>query len=483
MKTRLIAWLRACFAFGTWLQRARTVLVLLVLAVACFWAYGHLAVYFYKPKNMITLSGKTQTQCVGRYLIDVPVELGSMGIHSSMFYYGLDSNFNTVEVEVMQDDITHADFTHAQFIDATNKRINELQIKQNSALKIPLLLAQEVWDTPYGKALMLRYLEDDYTSFARIKSELHILIANRYAVVTGTSSEDEKNEAPGGLDRIAYKFINPKPLEERLKVIAKNIKGYTDATKAPEGFCMEGVVMNNKTMGYDIETALFVAFGDDKLLPATKFTIHMQGQFEGKGETVIERSERVESEFRQLFAEQGAQSVLLRKGERKINGMPGLEYLDATHVGGVVSFLMQAETKLPKEQQSLQRPFFNLELGLGIDDNPSPLDQDDALKLWDTLLNSMRLSPVNGGNHLDPQTGGLTPVMKVGQVCPRSGIWEAKFPEGHPSAALLAKDQSRFVRVQIGNPMPEQYAEFMFFEKAAPLNAALSFEWRQADWG
>ena len=98
MKARFIALLRACFAFGTWGQRVRTIMVLIVLAVASFWAYGHIAVYFYKPKNMITLSGKTQTQCVGRYLVDVPVELGHVGINSSEFYFGLTDKFKTVEV-------------------------------------------------------------------------------------------------------------------------------------------------------------------------------------------------------------------------------------------------------------------------------------------------------------------------------------------------------------------------------------------------
>jgi hypothetical protein len=41
--------------------------------------------------NMITLSGKTQTQCVGRYWVDVPLELGpphfDLQVSSSAFEY------------------------------------------------------------------------------------------------------------------------------------------------------------------------------------------------------------------------------------------------------------------------------------------------------------------------------------------------------------------------------------------------------------
>ncbi|RZA12461.1 MAG: hypothetical protein EOP02_30220, partial [Proteobacteria bacterium] len=63
------------FAWNTWGQRLRTsglvLLLSIVLGLLGFWAYGRGAVYFYHPENMTTLSGKTRTHCVGRYLIDV----------------------------------------------------------------------------------------------------------------------------------------------------------------------------------------------------------------------------------------------------------------------------------------------------------------------------------------------------------------------------------------------------------------------------
>ncbi|RZI66010.1 MAG: hypothetical protein EOP13_31145 [Pseudomonas sp.] len=408
---------------------------------------------------------------MGRYLIDVPVEMGNFGV-SSQFLYGLDARFKTVEVVV-----DSADFTPDQFMRKTNARIDELNSKQNNDLKIPLLLAQEVWNTPHGKALMLRYLKRDYTTYTPVISELHMLVGSRYAVAAGTTYDDEKDIRK--TDRQTYKFIDPQPLEDRLRVIAQNIKGYSDATQAPEGFCMAGVVMNDKTMGYDVETGGFGVQADEKLLPDTTFHIRMQGQYGHEEENLLQRVDRVNPGVRAVLATQGAQLFVLRKGDRAINGMPGMEYAEAIHVTrSDVGFMMRAQTNLPKEKQSLQRPYIEFLLSLG-QDKPSSLDQTQAMKVWDTLLDTMRLSPANGGRQIDPKTGGLVPPTKVGQTCPRSGLWEACLPATHPEANHLAglPQTFRIKSVQAGEPMPEFYARFMFPDTAEAGNAAIAWRW------
>jgi hypothetical protein len=392
MKAALLAVKRMCWAFDTPWHVVRSILCLLIVALCSYWVYCRSAAHFYTPKNMITLSGKTKTQCAGRYLIDVPVEMGNIGITLSKFYYGLTKDFKTVEVRV------ESGTSQAEFAEATKKRINELITTENSALKIPLLLAQEAWETPHGKVLMLRYLENEHYKSSTVRSEAHVLIGSQYAVIFGESYEDQNDPHKEDENRISYKFINPKPMEDRVKVIAQNIKSYSDASKAPEGFCMDGVVMNEKTMGYDIETASFGAEIASSHLPNLEFQINMQGPFEGKGETVIERANRAGTELRLMIAAHGGQLFDLRKGERSINAMPGLEYAYALHAYGGTTFFMQAQTHLPKEQQNLQRPFFTLEMTSGESGNkPSPLTEKQALQAWDTMLNSMRLSPANGG--------------------------------------------------------------------------------------
>jgi hypothetical protein len=96
-----------------------------------------------------------------------------------------------------------------------------------------------------------------------------------------------------------------------------------------------------------------------------------------------------------------------------------------------------------------------------------------------TLLDTMRLSPANGGRQIDPKTGGLVPPTKVGQTCPRSGLWEACLPATHPEANHLAglPQTFRIKSVQAGEPMPEFYARFMFPDTAEAGNAAITWRW------
>ena len=472
--TRSAALLRGWFPWGTWGQRMRSVLLGIALLVAAisliYWAYGRLSVTFYKPKHMITLSGKVQTQCVGRYLIDVPVELGGLGIHSSKFIFGLTENHRRVEM-----DVKGADYTRTQFEKDVRARVDDIK-GERTDWGAPTLLAQEVIETSNGRALLLRYL-DTGTKSSAIDHELHILVGTRYAILKTISYVPDPEPVT---NEPWYTFIDPKPAEDRLRKIAMNIKGYTDATKAPEGFCMDGVVMNDKTMGYDIETALFDARVNRELLPRTEFSINMEGQYgNNHEETQFQRVDKVSAALAVEMLAAGWQVVELRRNTPKINGIPAREYVSATHVSNKVMFRGLAETALPKAQQSLQRPYFtfNFQVGNEMTEEAAPLDQDQTLKIWDTLLKTMRLSPANGGNRVDEKTGGLVPTTKVGQICPKSGVWEASLPVSHPSAPYLADAPQRFERVAAGSAMPEVYAKFMFQKTADADNAAITWTW------
>jgi len=327
--------------------------------------------------------------------------------------------------------------------------------------------------------VLLRYLNRGTVS-ARIKSELHMLVGSRYVLLKSNSYDTPDPEPTATNEKPMYTYIDPKPAEDRLRKVAMNIKGYTDATKAPEGFCMDGVVMNEKSMGYDIETAMFQAIMDRQLLPNTRLSIDMEGQYGGnEDETQFQRVDKVGAALAVEMVAAGWQSVELRRNTPKINAMPAREYVSATHMPGKVMFRGLAETALPKAQQSLRRPFFNFDFEAGSEmaGEASPLDQDQTLKAWDALLKTMRLSPSNGGKRLDPQTGDLVQEMKVGQTCPKSGVWAASLPNTHPSARNLASYHEKFKNIKLGEPMPEMFAKFMFPKTADADNAAITWTW------
>lgn len=473
MTNQLLFHLRSCFAFGTWGQRARTVAFSLILTLIGFWAYGVLAVHFYRPQPMITLSGKTQTQCVGRYLIDVPVELGRLGSNDVDLLYGLDTDFDKVEMEVKD-----PDYTRPRFETEVQARLDDIK-GERTDWGAPTLLAQEIINTRYGRALMLRFLNRG-TVNARIQNELHMLVGSRYTLLKSDSYDTPDPEPIATKEKPMYTYIDPKPAEDRLRNVAMNIQGYTDATKAPEGFCVAGVVLNHKTMGYDIETAFFHSSAHKEFLPKTNLAIGMKGQYANNNEdNVFDRVARANPILRADLATGGGQLVQLRHGTPKINGMPAREYAAAMHIAGKVVFHLMAETALPKDQQSLQRPafIFDFEAGSSMEEKTSPLDENQVLAIWDTLLTTMRLSPANGGNRIDGKTGALVPQTRVGEVCPRSGVWAASLPDTHPAARNLAIYHGRFKNVRAGDPMPTMFARFMFPQTADADNADITWSW------
>lgn len=454
MNPRLKPFARACFAWGTWGQRIRTLFVVLFLALVVFWLYGMLSVHFYRPTTIIHLSGKTTTHCVGRYHIDLPVELGRMGLHSLTLTYGLEIDHRTVDVSIKQQDYTRADFEQA-----ANARIKDIQ-EERTDWGSPTLLASELLTTPNGKVLLLRYLNSG-SVLSGIDSEVHALVGNRY-VVLQTKSPYPEPEPPVSKEKPMYTYMDPKPGEELLRKVALNMKGYTDAAQASEGFCAAGVVFNNKTMGYDVESGLLVSNRINQAFPGIGFTIHMAGQYGGQYEddSLFVRMNRVIPLIREGLLTEGGHFVGLRKATPKINGMAAREYGYAMHLNKMVSFVMRTETALATGQQSLLRPFITMELEVGSLDEKvtSPLTQEQALKVWDSMLQTMRLSPANGGEQINSSTGAMTTTAKVNEACPRTGLWEATLPPDHPKAQNLAASHSRRMRVTQGEPMPKFYS-------------------------
>lgn len=74
------------------------------------------------------------------------------------------------------------------------------------------------------------------------------------------------------------------------------------------------------------------------------------------------------------------------------------------------------------------------------------LSDDEAVALWDRLLGGLRFRV-----DAPPTQTGKPVTVRSGQVVPRSGMWRASLPSGHPLAAWVA-GKSGVVR-QAGTPM------------------------------
>lgn len=446
----------------TRLQTFRTALPALLLGAlalaAVLYAGSYLYwnfFYTYTPPTMTTLSGKTQTHCVGRYLIDVPVEFGPANVDFPMFYYGLDRDFKIVEVKMAT-----GDYTQARFMQESGARLDELKTVRNTKLNIPLLLHSEVIEGPaFGRALLLRYLKNKNTVFSSVKSEIHLRINNRYVVLIHASYDERGNM---DTDRVAYKFIDPAPAEARLKRIAMNLRGYTDPLRAGEGFCMNGVVFDPRTMGYDEERGS-LSFVEDTM--GLALSISMLGKTGQSEETLLQRAATNYPVLEKVAAQENAHLRQLRFDLRKLNGMPAQEVVTELYTQpGNVEYGLNAENRMPSN--SWQRPHINVEMNLGrttysLEDpkqtinTTSPLDAQQTLHMWDALLNSLRLSPANGGLLVNPSTGELdpAPTAKSGQPAPRTGLYRGMVPPDHRDAAHFESSRLNYHFVQKGEPL------------------------------
>ena len=374
---------------------AKTVIGVVVLSLLGLVLLRSLAWHFYfptyTPKTMTPISAKTTTHCVGRYLIDLPSDLNDIYVGpASTFYYGLDKNFKKVEY-----DVKRGDFTREQFEAAANERVAELKTQTNAALKIPLLLHREIFDMPGGgKAILIRFLDNEFYSISSVKSEVYARAGSHYVLLSADSfSSYDSVSKPSGYP--VYKDIDPQPAEARLMRIAKNMRDYTDANKAGEGFCVNGVVFNRQTMGYDEEQG-----GIEFNYPDKDFwiNIRMSGATGGAKDTLFERSDESMAYINKLIAAAGnpddARTEHIRRDTPQIDGMAFQEVFDRNEEKGKTSFIAQIENRPP--QQTFKRPFITLELTSGTNNNTgSNFSQEQLLPVWSAAIKTLRLSPAN----------------------------------------------------------------------------------------
>lgn len=360
-----------------------------VLLIVLFFSLRFLVWHFYfpayTPKVMTTISTQITTHCIGRYLVELPSDMDTVHVTYSQLYYGLDSNFRTVDINVK-----HGDYDITKFVEEVNARYAELQTKTNTELKIPLMLKAERFDTPVGKAILIRYLANEDYSSSQVRSELHQLVGNRYVIMQANSFyPDVSKTLPDGYAE--YKDINPQPAEDRLKRIAMNIKSYSASNKVGEGFCINGVVLNDKTMGYD-EEKVSVAFRH------TTGNITLAMDFVGKTgkgrQTLFERLDKRARDAAVYFATSNPNNFrfhTLRRRELEIEGMKFQEWMEETEEDDVRKWSFRLEN-LHNPKSSLIKPGMEFHM---YGDESFGLEQ--VTPVWDAMLKTLRLSPANGG--------------------------------------------------------------------------------------
>ncbi|MBN9408784.1 MAG: hypothetical protein J0H69_06490 [Burkholderiales bacterium] len=376
-----------------YLPRLKSLLIAAAIFAAAWYGFWHY-IPNYKPAVMKTFSPNLRTHCVGRYLIDLPEDMGEPDVSLAQFYYGLDRNFKTVEASMPQGEAMAFD----EFRRRATARLDELKATKNSGLNIPMLLHSEIVPTPNGDALLLRRLESDVGSPSTTVTEIHAYVNDRYIQLRGEAYPPDAMYSQS--IRPIYPFADHRSVEDRLKKMVQHLRAAKDPLRAGEGFCMNGIVFDAQRIGYDEEKANF-SFRSGDLPNRILFEVSMDGKTGQEEKTLLEQVAE-EDVIAQKFEEPGVIFRNIRRGERTIDAMRFQE--DGTQLyirsASAHQFRIAGRNVLERSQLSWARPSMALRLDsgeFGTQEAKSPLDRQQVETAWDQWISSLRLSPANGG--------------------------------------------------------------------------------------
>ncbi|WP_439668585.1 T6SS immunity protein Tli4 family protein [Cupriavidus necator] len=316
-----------------------------------------------------------KTNCIGRFLIDLPEEFGQLldpidGLGDTELFYGRDKDFKRIYVAVpnQRKPGTEPVLLREDFNRMVRGREQELKTAKNKRTGLPMLLNMERWGS--NAVIFRRYANGQVDGYFVI--ELHLLADDiRYTIFRTDVLEFEDMESE----------------ESRLKALAAQTRTYTDPEAAGPGFCVKGVVLNDV---HDEETAMFNFQSES----------HKDLLFEVYSRALVRQDEgllaRVEGRMEGAPLAMRLALHTLRKGKRKVAGMEAEELLEHFKEKGyrMQGFTMETRRSSPAYMQ----PQMSLELTgggqiSGADYVDSSLSNDEALELWDKVVSSIRPRP------------------------------------------------------------------------------------------
>ena len=366
------------------------------------------------------------TLCVGRHLIDVPAQY-VLEYHR----YRIDG----VEIESlgeMQDE--------AAFKAELSKREAELSQEKNEYEKPSLERSEDInLDSSSGKLFLygrkkpVYWFEDGkkIVTDDELTGEGWLWLGDQGVLLKGSYRRTDIRE-------ILMERATP------LRALSAN------EIPAEPGYCMEMDEGRAFIVGAPLPTqheATEIQFGLQHH-PDVKFRLVISTNGDKLDEPLLARAARAE----QTLAHIQHRFNKLRSGPRPVNGMEGQELVEAVREadGARVHALDWESLGKPSDPTA---PSINLEGKTGYQGykhTDSSLSDAQLLKLWDAIVNSIRIRPTGPARHSEapsPRTP-LGELAVTGRACPETGWWQCA-DEGAP----VLGGSRQFIRR--GEPMPE----------------------------
>lgn len=304
-----------------------------------------------------------RTHCLGRFLIDLPVDFYLTRGSDAELIYGLDKDFRTVKVEVPS-----RDGAQAEFVKLGRERSETLSSEHHFSSPGNSMLALEERLT--DDLLLLRaYSSPDVTESFRTE-----LFAN-----TGTAVAIFSDDI--------YTGERPEDVEPRLKHIARSTKSFDQPETAGRGTCLGPVVIDAEQDG-----EIFTVSFRSKSLPDVVVAIDMNSLVAKSDGGLLKRWDDQAGLLQKL----GFESTTLRRGRVSLGAMPGEELLSEGKDHDRVVRGFNAESLL-LQPATFTTPSLAIEMRMGGQVGhayrDASLSKEAALALWDAIVKSIRLRP------------------------------------------------------------------------------------------
>lgn len=313
---------------------------------------------------------KMRTHCIGRYQIDLPEEYILDTVSYLTLYYGLDKNFQTVEIQNNRERGESPSLSGLVAIEkaALIQDEHEKSLSGNHLAAVKELDRETVlvvaYDSPYStEYLKLRLFAQRGEAIARLQNE-------KYA--------DKTNPTP-----LSY-------YESQLVRIANNSRYVASPEQAGRSSCLGTLAIDDKQDG-EVYSLYFYS----EKHPDVRINIDMNSLVEKGDGGLLARVSGKAALLRAL----DFSSTTLRKGKRQMAGRPGEELLDSGKQDGKAQWHFVAET-LVTEPSNMNRPVIAINMSVGGRQDkqtnayldPS-LTEKESLAWWDAIVGSIRLRP------------------------------------------------------------------------------------------
>lgn len=365
----------------------RSCLLWVALAVACTTLSVGCVRKSQSKEGSMSLKEPAVTHCIGRYLIDLP---------AAATYVGSTDSYDFAKIHV--NEMSHDAFRKE--VEVFEARLRATKHKTDASLL--LNLTGQKSEMP-----VFAYWEESYSSVAVDLAGYKWINGLRYLLQSDADPDKSTPES------------------RHISEIVTKIQPRNSDIPAGKGFCIRGAIIADDEVSDEESTSVSFRLKDK---PDVLIQLSTTRNLATPPETLLSRKPSVFSALGVLGAALGGLQTL-KEGDRTINGIAGQEWLvrapnDHKFQSHLFTWEAQGranDTMHPQVRIELQTATY----GRGVAPAAPSLTDEQATRLWDQILSTLRLRPTSQKSNsvVAAHSVPLGTISSAGKVCPQTGWW------------------------------------------------------------